>query len=137
MTRTFELRAARPWRWALRLIGVGPGAADVQLTDDGHLVARFGRLRVETRIDNVSGYRLTGRYHWWKAIGPRGSMADHGFTFGTSTHGGVCLCFHEWVPSHYVRGGRMESLTVTVDDPDALARTLDALGIEGQDHRRP
>jgi hypothetical protein len=137
MTRTFELRAARPWRWPLRLIGVGPGAADVQLTDDGHLVARFGRLRVETRIDNVSAYRLTGPYHWWKAIGPRGSLADHGFTFGTSAHGGVCLCFREWVPSPYVRGGRMESLTVTVDDPDALARTLEAFGIEGQDHRRP
>ena len=110
--------------------------AGVQLTDDGRLVARFGRLAVETMVDNIGGYQLTGPYHWWKAIGPRGSLADHGFTFGTSAHGGVCLCFREWVPTSYVRGGRMESLTVTVDDPDAMARALEALGIEGTDRRR-
>jgi len=136
VSRTFALRAARPWRWPLRLIGVRPGAAEVELTDQGCLVARFGVLAVETSIDNVCGYRLTGPYQWWKAIGPRGSLSDHGFTFGTSAHGGVCLCFREWVETRYVRGGKMESLTVTVDDPDAMAKALEAIGIEGQDHRR-
>lgn len=136
MSETFALRAARPWRWPLRLVGVRPGAAEVELTDDGRLVARYGRFGVETALANVCGYRLTGPYRWWRAIGPRASLADHGFTFGSSAHGGVCICFREWVPSPYVRGGRMEALTVTVDDPDALARALEARGIEGEDQRR-
>jgi len=135
-THRFPLRLTRPWRWLLRVIGVRPGAAQVDLTDDGRLVATFGRLSVETRLDNVSSYLLTGPYRWWKAIGPRGSLADRGFTFGTGTHGGVCVCFVEPVPSGYVRGGRMESLTVTVDDPDRLARALDERAIEGRDERR-
>ena len=136
MTETFPLRVDRPWSWPLRLIGVKTGAAQVVLTDDDRLVATFGRLRVETPIANVCGYRLTGPYRWWRAIGPRGSFADHGFTFGTSAAGGLCLCFRDWVPSGYVRGGRMEGLTVTVEDPDALARALEARGISGEDLRR-
>ena len=136
VTETFPLRSARPWRWLLRLIGVRPGAAEVELTADGRLVASFGRLSVETPIANVCGYRLTGPYHWWKAVGPRGSAADHGFTFGSSAHGGVCLCFREWVSSRYVRGGSLEALTVTVDDIEALARALEARGIAGEDQRR-
>jgi hypothetical protein len=131
---TFPLRAAAPWRWPLRLLGVRPGAAQVELADD-RLIARFGRLRVETPLSNVCGYRLTGPYRWWRAIGPRGTLADRGFTFGTSPHGGVCLCFREWVPSGYVRGGRMEALTVTVDDIEGLAAALEERGIPGRDER--
>ena len=136
MTETFPLRADRPWSWLLRIIGVRAGAAQVELTADDRLVATFGRFRVETPIANVSGFRVTGPYRWWRAIGPRGSFADHGFTFGTSARGGVCLCFREWAPSGYVRGGRMEALTVTVADPDALARALETRGIAGEDLRR-
>jgi hypothetical protein len=132
----FPLRLAHPWRWPLRVIGVRDDAAQVELTDDARLVARFGPLSLETRLDNVCGYVLTGPYHWWKAIGPRGSQADRGFTFGTSTHGGVCLCFREWVPTRYVRGRRMEALTVTVDDVDGLAAALEERGIRGRDERR-
>ena len=136
VTETFPLRSAIPWRWPLRVIGVRPGAAKVDLNADGSLVATFGRLRVETPIANVCGYRLTGPYRWWKAIGPRGSLADHGFTFGSSTHGGVCLCFRDWVSSPYVRGGQLEALTLTVDDVEGLARALEARGISGEDQRR-
>lgn len=137
MTQTFVLRDDRPWRWPLRLIGVRPGRSQVELTDDGRVVATFGRLSLETQIENICDFHLTGPYHWWKAIGPRGSVADHGFTFGTSARDGVCLCFGEWVPTRYVRGGRMESLTVTVADPEALATALRARGIDGTDDRRP
>ena len=136
MIETFPLREDRPWTWLLRIIGVRKGAAQVLLTEDDRLVATFGAFRVETSLDNVCGFRLTGPFHWWKAIGPRGSFADHGFTFGTSALGGVCLCFRDWVPSDYVRGGRMEALTVTVEDPDGLARALEARGIAGEDLRR-
>lgn len=135
MSEQFPLRSDRPWRWPLRLVGVRPGRAQVVLTDEGRLVATFGRLSVETSLQNVCGYRITGPYRWWKAIGPRGSLVDHGFTFGTSARDGVCLCFRDWVPTGYVRGGRMEALTVTVEDPLALAAALEARGISGEDQR--
>ena len=134
MPDVFPLRLDRPWRWLLRAIGVRPGAADVRLTDQ-HVVATFGRFLVEARIDNLEGYQLTGPYRTWKAIGPRASAADHGFTFGTSAHGGVCLCFRTWIPFRYVRGRLLESLTVTVDDVDGLAAALERRGVRGQDRR--
>jgi hypothetical protein len=114
---------------------VRPGRAEVELLDD-RLVATFGPMVLDTPIANVVHYHLTGPYRWWKAIGPRGSLADHGFTFGTSAHGGVCLCFGDWVPRRWVRGGRVESLTVTVDDVEGLAAALAARGISGSDDRR-
>ncbi|MGI8999084.1 MAG: hypothetical protein ACR2GO_05190 [Candidatus Limnocylindria bacterium] len=137
MSHTFALRRDAPWRWMLRLIGVRHGAAQVEMTDDGRLIAKFGRLKVESTLDNVRAYRLTGPYRWWKAIGPRASLVDHGFTFGSSVRGGVCLCFRDPVPSNYVRGGSMESLTVTVDDVEHLAQSLEQHGISGEDLRRP
>ncbi len=137
MNESFPLRRDAPWRWVLRAFGVRSGAAHVKLTDGERLIAVFGRLRVETSLANISNHRETGPYRWWKAIGPRRSLADKGFTFGTSSRAGVCLCFREWVRSGYVRGGRMESLTVTVDDPDGLARALEARGIAGKGPGRP
>ena len=112
-----------------------PGRAHVELTADSRLVARFGPFGLETPLANLAGYRLTGPYRWWRAIGPRASLADRGFTYGTSAHGGVCLEVGEPVPSRVVRGGRMETLTVTVDDSAALARALEARGIRGSDER--
>ena len=135
-THHFPLRLDPPWRWALRLIGVRPGAAQVELTDDGRLIATYGRLGVETTIANIKGYRRTGPYRWWKAIGPRASLVDRGFTFGTSSQPGICLCFDDWVESGYVRGGRMESLTVMVKDGGGLARALEKCGIRGADLRQ-
>ncbi len=129
----FPLRRARPWRWLLRLIGVRPGAAQVSIGANGRLVARFGIFRLESPLANVSSYQVTGPYRFWRAIGPRASGGDHGFTFGTSTHGGVCLCFREPIDAWFARGDGADSLTVTVDDVDGLARALERRGIEGTD----
>lgn len=136
MSQSFPLRLDAPWRWPLKAVGVRPGAAQVELTDDNRLVATFGRFHFETPVDNVAGYLLTGPYRWWKAIGPRGSLADQGFTFGTSSRAGVCISFKDWPASGYVRGGRLETLTVTVEDVEALRRALEARGIAGKDMRR-
>jgi hypothetical protein len=132
-TETFPLRLAVPWRWALRwLLGVRPGAAQAALAPD-LFSATFGRLGLTTPIENCCAYQLTGPYHWWKAIGPRGSLVDSGITFGTSAHGGVCVCFREPVAW---RGLQVTALTVTVDDVDAMARALERRGIGGEDRRR-
>jgi hypothetical protein len=57
VTEGFPMRAERPWSWGLRVIGVRPGAAQVELTDDDRLLAIFGSLRVETPLPTcrVSG----------------------------------------------------------------------------------
>ena len=67
---------SRP-RPVLALIGVTPGTAHVTLTAE-QLMARFGPWTCETAIDNVRDVCRTGPYHWYKAIGPRGSFVDRG-----------------------------------------------------------
>jgi hypothetical protein len=103
------------------------------LTDE-QLVATFGwSWRIQTPLANIGSYQITGPYRWWRAIGPRGSLADRGFTFGTSTHGGVCLQFREPIPWYW--RGAMTDLTVTVDDLEGLATELERRGIHGEDRR--
>jgi hypothetical protein len=103
--------------------GVRPGHDGVRLTDDGHFVATFGWLRVATRLDNVAGAHVTGGYRWWTAAGARLSFVDDGLTFGTNADRGVCVHFHDRVPSRLRRSGH-SALTVTVADPDGLAAAL-------------
>ena len=101
----------------------GVGADDgVTLTDDS-FVATFGRKKLETPLANVTGAHATHDYQWWKAIGMRLSFADDGLTFGTATHGGVCVHFGDRV--HRVIGPKDHSaLTVTVDDLDGLVDAI-------------
>ena len=61
---------------------------------------------------------MTGPYRWYRAIGPRLSLADHGLTFGTSAARGVCLLLREPVPGIDPLGViRHPGLTLTVADP--------------------
>lgn len=114
----FDRRYIGLW-WPL---GVREGVDGVTVTDTS-FVATFGRMRLETPRTNVTGAHATLDYQWWKAIGPRLSMADDGLTFGTSTHGGVCVHFDTRVPR--VIGFKDHSaLTVTVDDLDGLVGAL-------------
>jgi hypothetical protein len=80
------------FRPLLALVGVTPSTAHVTITGD-RLVARFGPWSFTTELANVSCVRMTGPYRWFRAIGPRGSLADKGLTFGTTTRGGVCVEF--------------------------------------------
>lgn len=103
-------------------LGARPGTDGVTLAD-GTFTATFGRLRVETPIDNIDERHITRDYQWWKAIGVRLSMADDGLTFGTNPRAGLCVHFAERVPR--VVGFKPHSaLTVTVADPDALEAAL-------------
>ncbi len=113
--------AARP---LLLGLGVHPGNCSVTLTDDDRFVARFGRWVVDTSVTNIDCVKVTGPYRFYKAIGLRGSAVDSGLTFGTSAAGGVCVIFIEKVPPHLPRLKGHRGLTVTVDDPDALADAI-------------
>lgn len=129
--RRFPLR----WRgrrvWALLPWGVTRGRAWVEL-GGGRLRARFGPWRLETPLANLAEYRITGPYRWWRAIGLRRSVGNRDLTFGSSTDGGVCVCFREDVPFTLIR---VPALTVTVDDVEAFARALNEAGIPGRDER--
>lgn len=112
-------------RYRLMVLPLGVGTNDGVTITDETFTATFGRKRVETPIANVTEAHATHDYAWWKAIGMRLSFADDGLTFGTATHGGVCVHFDERVPK--VIGPRDHSaLTVTVDDLDGLVAAIDA-----------
>ncbi len=65
---------------------------------------------------------ITGPYRWYTAIGARGSFADRGLTFGTTTRGGVCLVFDRPVPGLEPTGRVLHpGLTLTVDAPRRFA----------------
>jgi hypothetical protein len=102
--------------------GVRRSKDGVTLTDDGRLVATFGFSSLETPLDNVDGAHITRSYHWWKAIGVRGSFEDDGLTFGTNTDGGVCVHFRDKVKGPMRRS--WSALTVTVADLDGLVAAL-------------
>ena len=93
----FEVAFDSQVRPFLALLGVTSGTAHVTLTAE-QLVARFGPWTCETAIGNVRDVCRTGPYHWYKAIGPRGSFVDRGLTFGTTARGGVCVLLREPVP---------------------------------------
>jgi hypothetical protein len=109
------------FRVPLSLLGVTPARCEV-VVDDARFEARFGPWRLTTPIANVEDVKVTRDYRWFKAIGPRGSMTDRGATFGTNAWAGTCICFREPVGA-LLGEGRFEhpALTVTVEDPDALA----------------
>jgi hypothetical protein len=120
--RRFAFRFDPRFRWLLRSVGVTPDTADVTVGPD-RLVARFGRWRVATPLENIVSAEVTGPYRWWfKAIGPHLSLADRGITFGTNAQAGVCLRLRTPVAGIDPLGMiRHPGLTVTVDDPAGLA----------------
>lgn len=126
---TFEFDFEPRYRLLLRPLGVTAANSFVSITDGADFHAKFGRWEVTTPLSNIAGYQRSGGYRWFKAIGIRGSSADHGLTFGSSTKQGVCVEFVEPIrPS--IPGMRSHpGLTVTVADPEGLAAALEARGV--------
>lgn len=111
------------FRRLLALLGIRPSNSEVVLTDST-FSARFGRFRARTPVANLKDVRITRDYRWFKAIGPRGSAADRGVTFGTNTRAGVCVCFHEPITALLGNLQRHPGLTVTVADAEGLAAAI-------------
>ena len=133
--RRFPMPIAGRWVPLLLLFGVRRATAYVDL-GDSRLIVRFGRLRVDTVLDNISGFQITGPYRWWRALGLRRTVGwgDKDVSFGTTAAGGVCLGFRE--PIRIAFFPPTTALTVTVGDVDRFAAALRARGIEGTDARR-
>jgi len=120
----FEMAFDPRFRLPLAALGVTPATAHVTVTAD-RLVACYGPWTCRTTPVNVRAVRVTGPYRWYRAIGPRLSLADHGLTFGTTTARGVCLLLREPVPGIDPLGLiRHPNLTLTVADLQRFAATV-------------
>jgi hypothetical protein len=122
----FRFEGDPRFRSLLLLWGVSDRTARVEIGPACGLVARFGLVKVQTSLDNIAGAELTGPYRWYKAIGVRESLVDHGLTFGSTTRGGVCIRFHTPVRGLGPRA-RHPGLTVTVQDREGFAETVERL----------
>lgn len=111
------------YRPLLRVLGVRPDNSEILVADD-ELTVRFGFVGLRTSRANVAGIERSGDYRWFKAIGPRASMADWGVTFGTNTRAGLCIRFHEPVPALFGDLRRHPAMTVTPADVDGLEAAL-------------
>jgi hypothetical protein len=133
----FEMAFDPRFRLPLAALGVTPATAHVTLTP-GRLVACFGPWACHTTPSNVRTVSLTGPYHWYRAIGPRLSLADHGLTFGTTTTGGVCLQLRDPVPGIDPVGLiRHPNLTLTAADPQRFAAAVRHCAGLGSGHTAP
>jgi hypothetical protein len=120
----FEMAFDPRFRIPLAVLGVTPATAHVTVTAD-RLVACFGPWTCRTTPGNVRAVDVAGPYHWYRAVGPRLSLADHGLTFGTTAARGVCLPLREPVPGIDPLGLlRHPGLTLTVADPGRFAATV-------------
>ncbi|MFN8184028.1 MAG: hypothetical protein U0R23_06370 [Candidatus Nanopelagicales bacterium] len=120
----FEFAFEKKYLPALAAIGVTPLTAKVDVSAKT-LDARFGPWRCRTSVKNISCVKRTGPYSAVKAIGARGSFADRGATFGTTTAGGVCVEFKEPVKILDPSGIILHpGLTLTVADLDGFEQAL-------------
>jgi hypothetical protein len=114
----------RAARFLLAPLGIRPATARVRVTKEVFEVD-FGPWRLRTPAGNITAASVTGPYRWIKAVGPRLSLADRGVTFGTNGREGVCILFHEPVPSlDPLRLLRHPGATVTVEEPGSLVAFL-------------
>jgi hypothetical protein len=123
--QTFEFDFHPRYRPLLRALGVTAENSHVAITDDRRFVARFGSREVSTPLGNISCIQRSGGYRWFKAIGIRGSLADGGLTFGSTTTQGVCVRFAEPIPALLPGMRTHPGLTVTVADADGLVAALE------------
>lgn len=123
MPASFEFEFHPAYRWLVLPLGVTPGNSLVTVTSE-QFTAKFGPWKVETPRANITGYERSGDYKWYRAIGIRSSLADHGLTFGSTTSHGVCVKFEQPVPPLIPGLRHHPGLTVTVADPDGLVEAL-------------
>jgi hypothetical protein len=123
-TDGFPFAFDRRFRTPLRVLGVRPETSGVFVGDDTLRVV-FGPWKVETSLGNVAGIEVSGGFRWFRVIGPRLSLADHGLTFGTNAEEAACILLHEPVPGLLGHRVPHPGITVTVEDPRALKAAIE------------
>jgi len=121
----FDFDAGAAGRAWLRALRVRPENSWVEVAR-GTLSAKFGHWKIRTPLSNVSEAHVAGPYREIKAIGLRLSLSDHGLTFGTNAHRGVCIHFRQPLRTITLLPYRHPNLTVTVERPEELVAVLRA-----------
>ncbi len=128
----FPIRIGRRSAPLLRLVfGVTADSAWTEV-EDGLVTARFGRFEFRVPVANITRWRIEGPWRWITAIGVRRSIRDADFTFAGSPRGGVRMDFA--TPVRW-SGFSVPAFYVGVEDLEAFAAELAALGIPGEDAR--
>lgn len=124
--RRFPIRVEPRYRLVLRLFGVRPENAFVDLGDD--LDARFGWSRITTPVSNITRWSIEGPWNAVTALGVRRGLRKGDITFAGTARGGVRLDFRD--PPRYAIF-RPPALYLTVEDREGFAAALSARGIPG------
>ncbi|OGO53821.1 MAG: hypothetical protein A2V85_17515 [Chloroflexi bacterium RBG_16_72_14] len=130
--RRYPIRIGRRSALLLRILfGVTPERAWAAI-EDGTVSARFGRFEVRVPVSNVTRWRIEGPWRWITAIGVRRSVRHGDVSFAGSPRGGVRLdC---GTPVHWTIFD-VPAFYVGVEELEAFAAALAALGIPGEDAR--
>ncbi|MBI2781432.1 MAG: hypothetical protein HYX55_06525 [Chloroflexi bacterium] len=128
--RHFPIRVERRYRLLLRIFGVRPENAWVDLGET--LEAGFGWSHLSTPISNCVRWSIEGPWRAITALGVRMSIRHGDITFGGTPRGGVRIDFRE--PVRYWRL-RPPALYLTVEDLEGFAAALSERGIPGEDRR--
>ena len=129
--RRFPIRVEPRYRLLLRIFGVRPGNAWVDLGET--LEASFGWSHISTPTSNCVHWSIEGPWRAITALGVRMSVRHRDITFGGTPRGGVRIDFRE--PVRYWRL-RPPALYLTVEDLEGFAAALSARGIPGEDLRQ-
>ena len=132
MANRYPIRIGSKSRLLLRVaFGVTAESAWAEV-GDGLMTARFGRFEFRVPVANITRWRIEGPWRWITAIGVRRSIRHADFTFAGSPRGGVRMDFA--TPVRW-SGFRVPAFYVGVEDLEAFAAELSALGIPGMDAR--
>jgi hypothetical protein len=129
--RRFELRVEPRYALLLRIFGVRPGNACVELGET--FEAHFGWSHVSTPASNITRWSIEGPWLAITALGVRMSIRHRDLSFAGTARGGVRVDFRDRVP--YWRF-RLPALYVAVEDLEGFAAALTARGVPGEDRRR-
>jgi hypothetical protein len=120
----FHFDFAPRFRHLLAALDVRPANSRVTI-GESTLLIQFGPWRVDTPVANVREVCETGPYRWYRAIGPRLSLADRGLTLGSTSAAGVCVLLHEPVPGIVPFAAiRHPAITLTIEEPERFAAVL-------------
>jgi hypothetical protein len=132
MMNRYPIRIGSKSRLLLRIVfGVTADSAWAAV-GDGLMTARFGRFEFRVPVANITRWRIEGPWRWITAIGVRRSIRHADFSFAGSPRGGVRMDFA--TPVRW-SGFSVPAFYVGVEDLEAFAAELSALGIPGMDAR--